>query len=76
MFSARGARTAPATPGVMVQAEILDLAAQSVAVDAHQVCGFAPIAVAFFESPSDKPLFELADGILVRNSVLNKLVNQ
>jgi len=76
LFSAGGARVAPATPGVMVQAEILNLAAQSVAVDAHHVSGFAPIAVALFENPADEPLFELADSVFVGDSGLHELVDQ
>lgn len=60
----------------MVQSEVFDLAAQSIAVNAECVGGFRTVPVVLFQDFPDELLFELTDRILVSDAVFDELVDE
>jgi hypothetical protein len=70
------ARTLPALGPVVVQAEGLDLAAESIAMNSQGMGGLRLIAVVLFENGLDETLLKLLDGIGVEDFILDHLANE
>jgi hypothetical protein len=70
------ARRAPTASGPVVEAEVVYLAAQRIAVDAEGVSGLGTVAIALFEDSADEFLFKFSDRILVADAVFDKLVDE
>lgn len=60
----------------MVEFEFVDLPAQSIAVYAQLTGRLGLVTVGLLKHPLDKALLELADGILVSDSLFHHLVDQ